>query len=337
MERVSRVIKAPVLIIAHRRPERIKLMLQNKQLLERNVYLHVDGARNQEEAQSVQEVGEIALSYSKIHPNCKVKIQKSNLGVRRGPEFALDWAFSKTKALIILEDDIVVSPAFFDFCDFYLDKYENNFEIWQISGWTPISNDDSQGRNYLSHYTHIWGWATWRSRWTSNDKEFVHWKPGILKFSKCVKGMSWKDQFSDYWDAQVIQVLDGKQAWDTAWMVSMHLHDSLSVSPAFRHTGNVGFDETANNTEGITGKVFRELPNFENYQFDKTLDLQFSANLAEFHNERIFGIRNHVVDEELLSVNFASGRFLTWLKKFIPVRLKIKIKHALLYAMRIGG
>lgn len=46
----------------------------------------------------------------------------------------MDWVFDNEEQAIILEDDCVPSVAFFEYCDFFLDKYKEDKSIGFISG-----------------------------------------------------------------------------------------------------------------------------------------------------------------------------------------------------------
>ena len=53
---------------------------------------------------------------------------------------AMDWVFDNEEQAIILEDDCVPSVAFFEYCDFFLDKYKEDKSIGFISGANYLKN-----------------------------------------------------------------------------------------------------------------------------------------------------------------------------------------------------
>jgi hypothetical protein len=76
--------------------------------------------------------------------------------------------FSNFEKLIIVEDDILLTPDAIIFLEFYLEKYKNDSMIAGISAsnYVPVifqSAPESPAR--LSNYPESWGWATWKNRW----------------------------------------------------------------------------------------------------------------------------------------------------------------------------
>jgi len=76
---------------------------------------------------------------------CEVKTlyQDENLGCRRGVQAALSWFFSQVDEGIILEDDIVPDPSFFDYQAELLERYRHDRRVMCISG------HQSQGLGHL--------------------------------------------------------------------------------------------------------------------------------------------------------------------------------------------
>ncbi len=89
-----------------------------------------------------------------------------NLGINESIPDAITWFFQNEKDGIILEDDCMPSKSFFTFCEAALDKYNDDKDIWHISGANStdieLNNDYSA---YLSKCITFWGWACWADRW----------------------------------------------------------------------------------------------------------------------------------------------------------------------------
>ena len=58
----------------------------------------------------------------------------TNYGLRKNVVNGLNWVFKKVDRAIILEDDLIIDPTFFRFCDELLDKYKDEDKIISISG-----------------------------------------------------------------------------------------------------------------------------------------------------------------------------------------------------------
>ena len=105
-----------------------------------------------------------------------------NLGCKARVSSGLDWVFEQVPEAIILEDDCLPHPTFFRFCEELLAHYRDDQRVGMISGdnfqFGHRINDDSY---YFSNINHIWGWATWRSRWQHDyDVDLKLW-PKMLE------------------------------------------------------------------------------------------------------------------------------------------------------------
>ena len=78
----------------------------------------------------------------------------------------LDYFHGEAPKVIWLEDDNDPSFSFFRFCAEMLDKYEDNQNVWRITG-----NNFQHGRKYndgsyyFSHHAHTWGGAMWWNKY----------------------------------------------------------------------------------------------------------------------------------------------------------------------------
>lgn len=170
-------MKAPIVLITFNRPLLTKQVFNVISKAKPSVlFLISDGPRNGAERKLVEETRQII---SLIDWPCKVfrKYSDVNLGCKISVSSGLDWVFSRADRAIILEDDCVPDPSFFTFCDDLLDKYEDNPKIMHITGSFLLGNNSvSKDSYYFSHFTSVWGWATWRRAWTKYDVAIKDWQ-----------------------------------------------------------------------------------------------------------------------------------------------------------------
>ncbi len=89
-----------------------------------------------------------------------------NLGCARRVSSGLDWAFSQSEKLIVIEDDVLPDQSFFWLCDDLLDRYQEDQRVGQISASPFICNQIDRPYSYIfSRYGSIWGWASWARAW----------------------------------------------------------------------------------------------------------------------------------------------------------------------------
>ena len=132
------------------------------------LYVASDGPRESKEgeAEKVQAVRDYVMSH--IDWDCEVKtlFREKNLGCKYAVSGAISWFFENEEMGIILEDDCLPSMSFFWFCEELLDKYKDDERIVNITGCNFQQGRNNTGYSYyFSIYSHIWGWAGWRSSW----------------------------------------------------------------------------------------------------------------------------------------------------------------------------
>jgi hypothetical protein len=217
------------------------------------LYIASDGARlsREGEDETVKAVREYLVS--NIDWECEVKIlfREQNLGCKLAVSSAISWFFENEEMGIILEDDCLPDPSFFPFCEELLERYRHDPRIGMISGdnfqFGHKINNDSY---YFSNINHIWGWATWRSRWQHDyDVAIKHW-PQIRDEGRVADWFGSKaeqDSFAENFE----KVYQGKiDTWDYQWHFGSRLNGRISVMPNFNLISNIGFGEGATHTIG---------------------------------------------------------------------------------------
>jgi len=167
-------------------------------------------------------------------------ISDSNLGARYRVSSGIDWAFSLVEDAIILEDDCLPEPSFFDFCVELLDRYRDDERVMQIGGSSltggRVAVEDSY---YFSKYFHTWGWATWRRAWRHFDVSLARWpairEKGAFTFDDWVEKRFWTTVFDRVYDRDI------NTSWDYQWMFAMWCHSGMSVVPRSNLVTNIGF------------------------------------------------------------------------------------------------
>lgn len=181
---------------------------------------------------------------------CELLINFSdvNLGCKRRVSTGLDWVFSTVNEAIILEDDCIPDASFFFFCQELLGRFRDDERIAMISGdnFQPAPSRKA-GSYYFSHYTHIWGWASWRRAWRHYDVEMRLWptarNQGVLRdiLDNSLAYLYWRDIFDAVHSGRI-------DTWDYQWTFACWMNRGLSVMPAVNLVSNIGFGPEATHT-----------------------------------------------------------------------------------------
>lgn len=211
-----------------------------------------DGARISREGEAAKVAATRAI-IDRVDWPCEVltNFSEINLGCKRRVSSGLDWVFEQVEEAIILEDDCLPHPTFFRFCQELLEKYRDDQRVSMISGdnfqFNYHLNDDSY---YFSNNSHIWGWASWRSRWQNHyDVDLKHW-PKIRDEHRVADWSQTKgeqDALADIFE----NVYQGKiDTWDHQWEFSNRLNGRIAVMSNVNLISNIGFGIDATHTTG---------------------------------------------------------------------------------------
>ena len=260
----------PILFITYKRYHTsIRVFNSIKKLKPRILYFASNAPKNEREVDSVNKVRNII---KKINWKCKLVLifHKKHLLVKDSIPASIDFFFSKEEQGIILEDDVLPSQYFYFFCHKMLSTFKNNKLIQSISG-SRFSAQTKNSNIYLSKYTHIWGWATWRSRWKKYDSSIKFW-PKLKKSKRFLNLNPEKNEFN-YWKKIYDMTYEKKiNTWDYAWQATAWNYNQLCIIPPVSLTQNIGFGRDAEHTVAKDRFEKKKKEKKISYKIPKVLD-----------------------------------------------------------------
>ena len=253
--------KTPILFLIFNRPDTtVKVFEEIQKRKPKYLYVAADGPRK-------NILGEVELCHQtrdiikQVDWDCDVKtlFREQNLGCGKAVSSAITWFFENVEQGIILEDDCLPHPDFFNYCEELLDKYKYNEQVMLISG------DNFQNRikrseesYYFSAYPHIWGWATWRKNW--NKYDYLLEKTSTKEFKVISKEYFplWTEQ--QVWlDKFLLMKKKAIDTWDYQFVFSIWINKGLSILPNVNLVSNIGFLENSTHTSDPNHK-FANIP-----------------------------------------------------------------------------
>jgi hypothetical protein len=260
-------ISAPVLFMIFNRPwETRKTLASIREVRPRQLYIACDGPRRTKpgERETVEHLRKEVLHQIDWPCDVKTLFRTENLGCKQAVIGAITWFFSEVEEGIILEDDCVPVPSFFWFCEILLDRYKNDTRIWHITGDNFQQQPISENADYFySKYPHIWGWATWRSRWLAYDGDLTLFS--AEQAEKIFKTTFGHRFLVDYWVKIMKRIHAGEvDTWDYQWMYTVWKNKGLTVAPNKNLITNIGFNQlathTRNETPGLSNLKAEDIP-----------------------------------------------------------------------------
>lgn len=260
-------MKLPILLLLFNRPDLTKGLLQIvRSYAPEHVYIAIDGPRadRQGERESCEEVQRLVKEG--IDWPCKTHwlVRETNLGCGPAVKGAMDWFFEQEEFGIILEDDCHPSPDFFRFQEAMLRDHADNNEIFMVSGnsFLPASLKPS-GACYLTKYTSIWGWGTWRNRW--RDYQFEYPKQEQAEWELVIREASNSTAEATYWMKEFRKLCEEEipHTWDIQLQFSVWKTRRKNIFPRENLVTNHGLRADATHTTVFNKRLFREASSWD--------------------------------------------------------------------------
>lgn len=247
--------KPPILLLSFNRPELSRQVFERiRQYRPERLYLAVDGPRDPathpRDAEAVRKCRELA---EQVDWPCEVftRFSEVNQGCGRGVSNAITWMFEREERGIILEDDCLPEPTFFDYVAELLERYKDQPEVMHVCGNSYADQRTIAACSPYSYaftrYPDLWGWGTWARAW----KQFRYEIPPPEEILKSYFVMEGVDRYRQHAQRdRVISVRQKDSMWGYRWHFAVMKNRGLCVAPAVNQISNTGFGGEATHTTG---------------------------------------------------------------------------------------
>ena len=237
----------PILFLAFNRPEHTRqtidaLRVQQPPL----VFVFQDGPRagnasDKENCALVRSVIEKGIDWPcELH----TVFSETNRGCRDAIIYAITEVLKQHESVIVVEDDIITSPAFYSYMCMALEYYKDRKTVFSISGHSHspskfVVPEDYDYDVFASPRLFNWGWGTWRDRWEQTDWSFSY-------YEEFMKHPYEKKAFCRGGDDLLPMLVDERQgkssAWDIQFAFAHFANHAVSIVPCVSYTYNIGMD-----------------------------------------------------------------------------------------------
>lgn len=246
-------LNTPVVFLVFKRPDTTAQVFNAiRQAQPRTLLIVADGPRqsNPEEQEKCLAVRSLL---DRIDWTCDVhrNYSENNLGCKRRVASGLDWAFDLVDRAIILEDDCLPHPSFFQFCEELLDRFAEDERVMTISGNNFQRNRKATPHSYyFSRHMHCWGWATWQRAWKHFDIQMTLWPE--LRKQQFLRSIFSSRRAQQYWYNIFNNVHRGEiDSWAYIWQYVIWTHSGLNIHPRHNLVSNIGFGPDSTHTTSI--------------------------------------------------------------------------------------
>jgi len=234
----------PLAIFADNRPKHLQACLDslaaNEMSSQTKVFLFIDGPKNNKDRILINACLQLAYN-EKRFKSIEVFSQSSNIGLAKSIIQGVGRVLLNHEALIVVEDDLRVSPYFLDFMNLGLNKYKEFPKVSSLHAYLyPIKNFSDMA--FFLRGADCWGWATWRDRWENANLDADDLYSKILEANLSEKfDLDGAVGYSSLLKSQIDGFVD---SWAIRWHAFNFIEDKYCLHPPVSLVRNVGNDGT---------------------------------------------------------------------------------------------
>jgi hypothetical protein len=243
---------APIGLFAYNRPGHLSRALaalaRNAELASSPVTIFCDGAKTEAAAPAVAETRRVARALAPAH--ARIVERDRNLGLAASMRRGVTELCDEFGRAIILEDDLEVSTTFLAFMNAALDRYADEPQVMQISGYmfpVDIAGDDDA---LFVPLISCWGWGVWARSWAQLGT-------GAGMYDQLARDAALRRRFDldgafPYFAMLERQHRGESDSWGIGWYLDVFAAGGLVLYPRASLVANRGHDGTGVHKEAAS-------------------------------------------------------------------------------------
>lgn len=238
----------PIALFTYNRAEHTARVLNSltncARLDECSLHIYCDAPKQEEHAAGVEASRQVVREHAAKFDATVIE-RDTNLGLARSIVDGVTDLCNRYGRAIVLEDDLVLSPSFIDYMLQALDRYADEENVYQISGYMfPISQPKGADAFFLPLIT-TWGWAIWQRAWRIFDWDA---SDALEQLKDPSMRRSFDLQNSYPYSVMLENQLKGiSQSWGILFWWQVFKVRGLALHPRHSLVWNGGFDNTGTN------------------------------------------------------------------------------------------
>lgn len=241
---------APIALFTYNRPDHtqqaVESLLTNAEAKYSDLYIFSDGPKNDKAVEGVKANREFIHQIKNGNQNenenrsfrsVTIVEREKNWGLANSLIAGITEVVNKYGKVIVVEDDLILSPYFLQFMNEALDKYEQEDKVGAITAYCPIK-DGTLPETFFLRYFHCWGWATWKRGWDLMN----------LDTKYLLRKMRWKtkkfnlDGGINNYGMLYCQKVGLVDSWFIRFYATLFLAEKLTLFPGHSLVSNHGLD-----------------------------------------------------------------------------------------------
>lgn len=241
--------QAPIALFVYKRLEHtqkvIQSLLDNDTAKDSTIFIFSDSAKSEKDNEQVKKVREYIKRISGFK-NVEIIFRDKNLGLAGSIISGVSEVIETYGKVVVIEDDLILSPYFLEFMNKGLEIYENVEEVISIHGYIyPLKK--LLPETFFLKGADCWGWATWKRGWDLFEQnapilldEIYH---RILEnefdLNGAVKNIKMLKK----------QIKGENDSWAIRWHASAFLKNKYTLYPGRSLVQNIGMGKQSTHTK----------------------------------------------------------------------------------------
>lgn len=246
---------APIVLFVYNRPEHtlktLTALKANRLADESRLFIFCDAAKEDASDEAKDRIEEVRAIVRKKQWCGEVQIieQEKNKGLYLSIRTGVTEVVNRFGRVIVMEDDLITSPAFLDYMNLSLEQYASYPAVFSIGGYSypekvmPIPKDYDWD-NYVCLRNCSWGWGTWKDRWNKVD-----WNVSVYDYMRshpaCIKAFN--RMGDDEFPMLEARMTGRLNIWSIQFTVAHFVNHAVAMCPIVSYVQNAGLDGSGEN------------------------------------------------------------------------------------------
>lgn len=234
---------APIALFVYNRPDHtrrtVDALKQNGLAQESDLIIFSDAPKSEAHFKAVNDVRQFVRKIVGFK-SVRVVERDSNFGLARSVINGVTSVINEYGRIIVMEDDLTVSPYFLEFMNTALDTYKNENEVMHISAYMFPIGDLDLPETLFFRGASCWGWATWARAWDFFETDTKKLLDEIrIKKSEYEFDIQGTVGYTKMLENQLNGNID---SWAVRWYASVFLNGGNCLHPSKSLVNNTGHD-----------------------------------------------------------------------------------------------
>ena len=237
-------VLAPIVVFTYNRPEHtlrtINALLMNPLANKSDIIIYSDSARTANDNKAVDEVRNYISEITGFR-SIKVIHRNKNFGLAESIIQGVTEALQQSEKIIVLEDDMVVSPYFLEYMNEALEQFVDDDRVISVHGYVyPV--DIELPEAFFLPGADCWGWATWRRGWALFNSDGQYLLDELVR-RHLIQEFDYNGAYP-FLNMLKEQIKGENDSWAVRWYASAFLTNKLTLYPGRSLVNNIGNDSS---------------------------------------------------------------------------------------------